>query len=93
MLTMPIRHLFLSCLQPKDRERLVERVKYTEVGTGDRITKLDRRVAKKRNLKPLNRFERWVSEPVIQVEKKRRLKQLEEAMQDIAARNCLGTNH
>jgi hypothetical protein len=48
------------------------RMNFTEVGFTGNVSLIDNDIAEKRNLKPLNRFERWVMKPHIETEQIRR---------------------
>lgn len=71
MMTMAIRYPFLfffkiaGWLAP-----LAERANYTAIGFSGHVSVLDEDIAKKRKLKSLNRFERWLLKPVIEAEQK-----------------------
>jgi hypothetical protein len=51
---------------------LLERANYTAIGILGHVSPFDEDVAKKRGLKPLNRFEQWLLKSIIGSEQKRR---------------------
>jgi len=51
---------------------LAERANHTAIGFSGNISMLDHSIAEERELKPLNRFERWLLKPAIEAEQKRR---------------------
>ena len=44
----------------------------TEIGFTGHVSVVDESIAEERNLKPLNKFEKWLCKPIIELEKKRR---------------------
>jgi len=62
---------------------LLERAKWTEVGFSGYVSQIDTRIAKQKNLKPLNRFEKWLLAPYISLEKEKRQKYWEEAIKNL----------
>ena len=73
MTTITIRRPFLFFFMITDQlGTLLERANYTEIGFTGSVSIIDRDIAKKRKLKPLNRFERWLLRPMIETEQKRR---------------------
>ncbi len=53
-----------------DVENLFMRMEFTEIGLTGYVSVTDESMAEEYNLKPLNKFEKWLCEPVIKLEKK-----------------------
>ena len=53
-------------------DSLIERASCTTIGHTGNVSVIDKYIAQKHKLAPLNRFERWLLEPIIEAEKKRR---------------------
>lgn len=64
-------------------EPLIRRAMVTEVGLTGNVSVVDRAIAEKERLKPLNRFEMWLLGPVIQFEKKIRQEAFRRAVIDV----------
>jgi len=63
--------------------KLYERTHYTEIGFSGYVSEIDKEIAKKRSLKPLNRFERWLLRPLIASEQKRRRLNFQITMREV----------
>ena len=55
----------------KRLDPLLKRAIATEIGFSGHVSQLDKHYAEQNNIKPLNRFEKWVLAPLIEEEKKR----------------------
>lgn len=62
---------------------LINRMLITEVGQTGSVSSLDERVAKEHKIKKLNRFEKWLLVPVIELEKRRRQECWRQSVRDI----------
>lgn len=70
---MYIRNLFVFIFKMIDKlDSLIERAEYTVIGSTGNISTYDEKIAEARKLKPLNRFEKWLLNPFIIVEQRRR---------------------
>jgi len=80
-----MRSLILWALCKTGRlSRLYTRAVFTEIGHfSGNVSLLDDDIAKEHNLKPLNRFERWLLKPIIEYEKADRHDAFRSACQDI----------
>lgn len=60
-------------------EKLINRTILYEVGIYGKVTEKELNLAKKRNYRPLNKFEKWLMKPVIEYEREWRQKVWREA--------------
>ena len=63
-------------------EKLFKRIEMYEIGFTGRVTAIDIGFAKEHNLKPLNKFEKWLAKPLIEFEKERRQYSFAKTMSD-----------
>jgi len=80
-----MRSLILWALCKTGRlSRLYTRAVFTEIGHfSGNVSLLDDDIAKEHNLKPLNRFERWLLKPIIEYEKADRHDAFRSAYQEV----------
>ena len=84
MTTMAVRYPFLFFFRITGQlPPLFERASYTAIGLSGHVSMLDEVVAEKRQLKPLNRFERWLLQPIIDAEQKRRRENFRQAVIEV----------
>lgn len=73
MMTAAVRCPFLFLFKITGRfDLLLLRANYTEIGLSGYVSAFDKDVIEERNLKPLNRFERWLLRPIVEDEKELR---------------------
>ena len=88
MTTMAVRYPFMFFFRITGQlPRLYERANHTEIGLSGHISTLDEDAVKKLQLKSLNRFERWLLQPIIEAEQKRRRANFLQAFIEVTGEN------
>lgn len=84
MTTLAVRYPFLFFFRITGQlPPLYERANYTAIGLSGHVSMIDKDVAKKRRLKPLNRFERWLLQPIVEAEQKHRRENFRQAIIEV----------
>lgn len=84
VITVAMRWLCLFFLRITGKlDSLLERANFTAIGFTGYVSLPDERLARERQLKPLNWFERWLLKPCIQAEQVRRRAAFREAVIEV----------
>ncbi len=84
MITAVIRYPLLFILKILGKlDSLLDRANRTEIGFTGHVSAIDQAIIEEKQLKSLNRFERWLLKPIIEAEQKRRRKCFKEAVLEV----------
>jgi hypothetical protein len=67
----------------RQEKKLYRRTDWTAIGLTGNVSLLDEDFAKRRNLRPLNRLERWLMAPIIEIEQIHRRKIFHQARVEV----------
>lgn len=79
-----IRKLILECYRITGKQKkLFDRMHLLEIGLTGHISLFDQSTAKDNKYKPLNKFEKWLVKPIIEIEKQRRQNVFASAVREV----------